>query len=266
MNTQNTQNTPQDDERAEDPADRAEARPLGYWLRTVDRLLSDRFARAFESEGLTRRDWRLMNLIDGTVPGRRLGEGRGPSPDPDGGHDRDFRRDFSHDSDHSRGHRRAKRLRRLAERGWIEEFEGDWRLTDSGREAKKRLAVEVDGIRAMVAEAVGPDDYTATVRSLEQIAVALGWDPDAPVPPRRGTGRKHHPRWGSERGGSWGEAPGFGRDRNRDRRERWDHPGHPGHPGLPGHPGDCDRRGPARFAQQADARGFEAGFTSGRRF
>jgi len=207
MNTQNTQNTPPDDERAEDPAGRAEARPLGYWLRTVDRLLSDRFARAFESEGLTRRDWRLMNLIDGTVPGRRLGEGRGPSPDPDGGRDRDFRRDFSHDFDRGRGHRRAKRLRRLSERGWIEEFEGGWRLTDSGREAKKRLAVEVDGIRATVAEAVGPDDYTATVRSLEQIAVALGWDPDAPVPPRRGTGRKHHPRWGSERGGSWGEAP-----------------------------------------------------------
>lgn len=199
MNTQNnehehdpaaqTPNSSTESERSGEP----EARPLGYWLRTVDRLLAGEFARAFAGEDLTRRDWRLMNLLDGTVPGSGSSEhGRGS------GHD--FNRDH-------RGHR-TKRLQRLAERGWITKIDGDWHLTDSGREVKERLAVEVANIRATVADAVGPDDYDTTVRALERIAVALGWDPEAPLPPKRGYGRKH-PRWGSGRGGSWHDARGF---------------------------------------------------------
>ncbi|WP_449281934.1 hypothetical protein [Leucobacter sp.] len=196
MNTQNTQNTQNSSSEsaaeAHDPAEPRDGRPLGYWLRTVDRLLAERFAEAFEREGLTRGDWRRMNRVDGTVPGERFG-GRGACRDGDRLGDRPGRAD--------REARRAEKLRRLAERGWIAEDGGGWGLTDSGREAKERLGAEVRGIRATVADAVTPEDYATTVRSLERIAVALGWDPEQPLRPGRGPGWGHrHPRWRSAGG------------------------------------------------------------------
>ncbi len=45
--------------------------PIGYWITAVDRLLAAEFATAFEREGVTRRDWRLLNVIDGTAPAHR---------------------------------------------------------------------------------------------------------------------------------------------------------------------------------------------------
>src|SRR5690606_6877617 len=44
------------------------SRPFGFWLKAVDRLMAAEFARAFESEGITRREWRLLNIVDGTAP------------------------------------------------------------------------------------------------------------------------------------------------------------------------------------------------------
>ena len=46
------------------PTDR---RPLGYWLRTVDGLLTREFAAAFDGVGVTRRDWMLLNALSGDV-------------------------------------------------------------------------------------------------------------------------------------------------------------------------------------------------------
>lgn len=224
MNTQNTQNTSSEGAaQAQDPAEQFEGRPLGYWLRTVDRLLAERFDRAFEGEGLTRGDWRRMYRIDGTAPGKRFDStvpggrygGRDACRGDAGGwrHRRGGPHPQTDDPDHAPDHgphydraaRRAGKLRRLSERGWIAEADGVWSLTGSGREAKERLGAEVRGIRKTVAEAVTPEDYATTVRSLERIAVALGWDPEAPIRPARGRGRKH-PRWGSA-GGSRGRGP-----------------------------------------------------------
>ena len=46
-------------------------RPFGYWITAVDRLMRAEFATVFEDEGITRRDWRMLNRIDGTVPDGR---------------------------------------------------------------------------------------------------------------------------------------------------------------------------------------------------
>lgn len=147
-------------------------RPLGYWLKTVDRLLAAEFALAFESEGATRRDWRLLNAVDGTVEPRRP--------------------------------LREHRLHRLITRGWVTLTEKGFTLTEDGRAAKERLGQITSGIRARVTEAVPAEDLATTLASLEKIAHAFGWSEDAPLPRKhrghRGRGFGH----GSHRGhGKW---------------------------------------------------------------
>ena len=83
------------------------ARPLGFWLRTVDALISREFAAAFDGEGVTRRDWMLLNAVSGDVevPG--------------------FAERFARKG--------GKRLRGLEQRGWVEETgDGTWILTEEG--------------------------------------------------------------------------------------------------------------------------------------
>src|SRR6218665_1110559 len=128
MNSNDTQNT----------------RPFGFWIKAVDRLMAAEFATAFEAEGASRRDWRLLNIIDGTVTARRPLHGG--------------------------------KLRGLLERGWIEKTADGWTLTDDGRAAKERLGAIVDGIRTKVSDAVSPEDLATTIATLEQIATAFGWD------------------------------------------------------------------------------------------
>jgi hypothetical protein len=218
MTTENTQHTPPE-------------RPLGYWLRVVDGLISAEFATAFASEGVDRRDWMLLSVLAGDV-----------DVPP-------FAAEFA---------RRGKRLRRLDERGWAaEQSDGTWALTDEGRAAKDRLGAIVDGIRERVSGAVSPDDFATTMASLEAIARELGGDdPDARA--WRG-GRRFGRRFG-RRGMSGFEHDGpsapFG-------------PG-PFGPGPFGHGhGPHGRRcggqhGHAHPGERAYERGFEAGLAHGR--
>jgi len=256
-------------------------RPFGYWIKAVDRLMAAEFAAAFESEGASRRDWRLLNVIDGTATSDRpLHPGK---------------------------------LRGLVERGWISRDGDGWTLTDEGRAAKERLSTAVDGIRATMTDAVDPDDLATTLATLEKIAVAYGWDENTPLPRgRRGLGRRdgqrgfghRHPfgrrhgfgpdAFGSDDDGPHagrrhGFGPGFrpgrgrdfgpgfdrsfGPDRMRDAehgcREHGhdaEHGGH-GHHGRPHEGHGAHRHGghrAARAAQHAYERGFDAGYSRGR--
>lgn len=279
MNTSDTQNTD------------STSRPFGYWLKAVDRLLAVEFDSAFEGEHASRRDWRILNVIDGTAPARRPLD--------------------------------AHKLHGLVERGWVVADGDGWTLTDDGRAAKERLGGIVDGIRAKVTDAVSPEDLETTLASLEQIARAFGWDEETPLP--RGRGRRHGfgPR-GFGRGFApdhgfdpdFGPGRGFGRRHGRpfgrgrgfapgsdSAREHGAHEhgadaefgghdcGHRGHPGHDrfseghdrAHHGQADgghadhghehgrHGGPrhgehrvARAAQHAYERGFDAGFSRGR--
>ena len=165
-------------------------RPLGFWLRALDASLSREIDGRLAAEGVTRRDWMLLNVIDGSVdapwpsrPDRDLGRGRGP------------------------GRGRGRHLRYLADRGWVEEAgDGSLSLTDAGREAKQRLAGIIDEVRSRLVETVGEQDYETTVRSLEALTRSLGGADDDSFGFARGHfGRGH----GSERG--HGRGHGFGR-------------------------------------------------------
>jgi hypothetical protein len=251
-------------------------RPLGYWLRTVDALITTEFARAFDGEGVTRRDWMLLNMIAGDVDAPGFAENLA---------------------------RKGKRLRGLEQRGWVDETgDGSWVLTDEGRAAKERLGAIVEGVRARVAGAVPPEDYATTVASLEAIARALGWDENARMP-RPGFGRGFGRAFGRGFGpGPFGHdihhdfgpnlhkgfRPGFGPgggptampdDAYCGHGHRADHSHEPEH----GHRGDHGRhrehggfgyphherhnhrgRGQGRGGERAYERGFDAGFARGR--
>lgn len=215
--------------------------PFGYWLRAVDRLLAREFETAFAAEGVTRRDWRLLSLLDGDVNAPELT---------------------------ARLQRHGgKKLRTLVDRGWVAETDGAWTLTDEGRVAKARLTESVDAIRSKVAASVSEQDFATTLASLEAIARELGWDPDERMPRgfgRRGFGpgfgRGHGrpafgpfgpfaPRDGVGRGHShgFGSNSGFGR-------------GFGPHP----HPHDGHGHGGHGAADRAFERGFDAGFERGR--
>jgi len=225
-----------------------ESRPLGYWLRAADHLISRQFATALEGESVSRREWMLLNVIDGSVDAPDLAD---------------------------RLQRGGKRLRRLEDRGWITKTDEGWTLTDEGRTAKARLAEIVDGIRARVADAVSPDDYRTTIASLEAIARELGWDESIRMPfgpGRRFTRRGFGPRFGRRHG--FGPdlvppfAPGFHAEDGDEGHgphghEHHDHGhhshGHHGHGRSHGH-----GRGHGCHHEHAFERGFEAGFTRGR--
>src|SRR6478736_10447387 len=81
-----------------------DGRPLGFWLRAVDALLTREFDAAFAEEGVTRRDWMLLNALARTVDAPESGQWLA---------------------------RKGKRLRGLEKRGWADETgDGTWVLTD----------------------------------------------------------------------------------------------------------------------------------------
>lgn len=234
------------------------SRPFGYWLKATDRLMAAEFAAAFESFGVTRREWRLLNRIDGTV----ATDAR-PLP--------------------------VHKLHRLIELGWVTDAGDTWTLTDEGRDAKERLGAIVDGIRAKVTDAVPAEDLATTIATLEQLARAFGWDEKTPLPRRdghHGRGRRGRHGFGHHGFGPHGFGPhgfgphgfegGFGRRHDdaghgeRDfgphgfgERGECRHDAHAFAHAKHGHPGHGRARF-ARFAQGAYERGFEAGFSRGR--
>ncbi|MGV9194018.1 MarR family winged helix-turn-helix transcriptional regulator [Microbacterium sp. MC2] len=156
------------------------SRPLGYWLRAVDLLIEREFAQAFADEGVSRRDWRILSVLAGDVEAPELLE-----------------------------RIQNKKLRRLVERGWVTETEGEWVLTDEGRAATERLGELVAGIRARVSGSVPDEDVATTLRTLEAIARELGWTEETAA---RGFGPGRRGGFGRGRGGfGRGRRGAFGR-------------------------------------------------------
>lgn len=217
MNTENTspQNT---------------TRPFGYWLRAADHLLARELETAFQAEGITRREGRLLRLLAGDVVSPELSE-----------------RLQRHG---------GKKLRGLVERGWVAETDGTWTPTDEGRAVAARLDASVDGVRARVSSAVSDEDLATTLASLEAIARELGWNPDERMP--RGAGRHGFGPGRRGFGPGHGFGPGFGPGHGFGPGAHSFGPRH-GH----GFGRDADG-GHGHGGERAYERGFDAGFARGR--
>ncbi|WP_434969487.1 hypothetical protein [Microbacterium sp. bgisy207] len=210
-------------------------RPLGYWLRLVDMLITREFGTRLAGFGADRRDWMLLNIIDGTHAWARTAPG--------------------------------KRMGRLEKRGWIEQNgSGEWSLTDAGREMKERLAEAVSGIRERVSSAVSPADYATTIASLQAIARELGGDDVDDIDDLAGFGRFGRGRSGRPFGPGFG--PGFGRGFGSGLRSGFG-PAFEPDPDYAPHCRACRGRGKRgnsghRHDERAYERGFDAGYARGR--
>jgi hypothetical protein len=134
-------------------------RPIGFWLKLVDRLIDDRFANALTEYDVSRRQWELLNLLSpGPATLVRLNQELEPYFDPEG------------------YETAATHLEELIERGWVDVAFEYYELTGEGASNHADLHRLVAKNRSTGLDGVPDDEYRTTIIVLERIARNLGWD------------------------------------------------------------------------------------------
>ena len=139
----------------------ADQRPIGYWLRLVDGLIDEQFARTLDEHGVTRMQWQLLNvlargqasveMLDATVAPFLVAGGETTL-------------------DH---------LTELIDSAWVDATPTGYELTERGHGALDRLTNVIAEQRTVMSAGVAEGDYLTTVNTLEQMALNLGWRDDA---------------------------------------------------------------------------------------
>ena len=132
-------------------------RPIGFWLKLVDRLIDESLDAALADAGLTRRHWQVLNLLErGDVTGE----------DAD-----DQLRPFL--SDHELTTRPV--FEDLIGRGWAMRDGERFRLTTEGVTSLAPVRATITETRRAAAAGIDVESYQATLAVLERIARNLGW-------------------------------------------------------------------------------------------
>ena len=137
-------------------------RPVGFWLKLVDRLIDEQFARTLEEHGVTRRQWQLLNVLAaGPATVQQLDAEVAP-----------FLREATDDSPAESS---VEHLTELIESAWVDATPTGYELTERGRAALDRLEAVVAEQRTVATAGVREDEYAATVAVLERMARNLGF-------------------------------------------------------------------------------------------
>jgi DNA-binding MarR family transcriptional regulator len=125
-------------------------RPIGYWLKELDRLIEASFDRALAEDRLTRRHWQVLNaLAERPLP---VADVRGELLPFDGV---------------------DEALADLSARDYVTQRDGTYTLTAGGVAARERLTAQVHAMRARATDGIDAEEYAATVRVLRQMAANL---------------------------------------------------------------------------------------------
>lgn len=136
----------------------ADPRPIGYWLRLVDGLINEQFARTLDEHGVTRIQWQLLNVLaSGAATVFELDVAVAPFLAAEG---------EQSTLDH---------LSELIESGWVDATPTSYELTERGHGARDRLTNVVAGQRTEMVAGVAEAEYFAAIQTLERIAHNLGW-------------------------------------------------------------------------------------------
>jgi len=134
----------------------AERKPIGYWLKELDRLIEGNLDRALADEGVTRRDWQVLNALQPELtPRETVIEQLRPfwgveTVEPDAV------------------------LDGLIARGWALRDPGDrFALSPEGNAAREALLEKVKGLRAAIADGITPEQYNTTIDTLGRMAENL---------------------------------------------------------------------------------------------
>ena len=141
-------------------------RPLGYWLKHLDRLIETAAERTFAEQELTRRHWQIMNVLR-------------ESPQQEAGLTEAVRPFWAPGAITL-----EEVTSELARRGWLTQDDtGRYALTPAGQAGHAVVEQKVHGIRSTFLTGLTEQDYHATVQVLqrmaENMARAAGQDPHA---------------------------------------------------------------------------------------
>lgn len=131
-------------------------RPIGYWLRLVDGLIDEQFARTLDEHGVTRMQWQLLNVL---ARGESTVDALDAAVAP-------F---LTAESETTLDH-----LTELIESAWVDATPTGYELTERGNGALGRLTSVVAEQRTALAAGVGEAEYLTTIKALEQMAWNLG--------------------------------------------------------------------------------------------
>ena len=138
--------------------DRSGPRPIGFWLKLVDRLLDERLDATLQADELTRRHWQVLNVLHqaGTVTVARVDDEIRPFIDDD-------------------LPTTTPLLGQLCDRGWVAADGDGFRLTEQGVAGLDGLRERIGGDRRAVADGITEEQYGVTLAVLERMARNLGW-------------------------------------------------------------------------------------------
>jgi DNA-binding MarR family transcriptional regulator len=135
------------------PTDR---RPIGFWLKLVDRLVDTRLEASLG--GLSRRHWQVLNVVR-----------QGPASQAE----IDARvRPFIGNEGTT-----AREVADLQRRGWLTGGTATLELTELGTNEFARLLELVSADRTALMIGIAPEEYASIVSVLERMARNLGWTP-----------------------------------------------------------------------------------------
>jgi len=141
----------------------SERKPIGYWLKELDRLIEQNFDHALAGEDVTRREWQVLNVLsvaptssadltDALRPFFGTGAGASASESAP-----------------------EEVLDRLTRRGWaLRDAETRYALSPEGEAARSALLERVQALRGAIADGVTPEAYNTTIDTLQRMATNLG--------------------------------------------------------------------------------------------
>ncbi len=133
-----------------------EARPIGYWVKLLDRLIDGSFDEILGGAGLTRRHWQVLNVLH-AAPADQGGIDAAVAPFLDGSEATT-----------------APVVGDLESRGWTSRTGELISLSEEGIEALADLQTTVSASRSRIADGVSEDEYVTTVRTLARLCANLG--------------------------------------------------------------------------------------------
>ena len=133
-------------------------RPIGYWLKKLDRLIDAQFERQLGDAGLSRQQWQLLNLL---VDGPRSVPELQAELEP-------FLQDAPDDL--------SAALSGLANRGWADLQDNIVTLTETGQMQFSLVKAKVAEVRQALMAGISPQEYQATIDVLGRMAANLESD------------------------------------------------------------------------------------------
>ena len=134
------------------------ARPIGYWLKRLDRLIDAGFENQLGEAGLSRRQWQLLNLLEDGA--RSLPELQAElEPFLQGAPDE-----------------LSEALSGLVTRGWSDSQNNIVSLTETGQAQLGLLKAKVGELRQALMAGIPPEEYQATIDVLARMAANLESD------------------------------------------------------------------------------------------